>query len=414
MMEPQGGTNMHQSGIISIKPHRKLLSNVELPPSKSHLIRWLLLAAQTDGTVCLNGTRGASEDAITMLQAIRELGVIIDTQEDSWIVHGVGPHGFQKPVNPIQANNSGTALRLLGVAVTRIGEPVIVDGDQSLRKRFWRPFWDSLDVVSKFNNDSLPVVIKGPIKDGDITLDVTRSSQYLSSILLSMPSLDRSLNLSIEGDLVSQRHASLSFDLAALCGSNNRLEDSTLRPWICQAPGSIQIPVDASHIAFWKLYENLHNCALRIPPVNAIDALGAEILFDLDFKIWQKLSLRDANDLITPLAASMAIGGGGEIIDVAHARHKETNRIEKTVEMLSYFSIQAVETEDGLIIEGGQIPEKPSTLVPTFGDHRMQMTAVVIGSKVGADIEGDKLHRVSFPEFLDFFTHGAQNGHPTD
>ncbi len=413
-MEPRGGANMHQSGTISIKRHENVLSNVELPPSKSHLIRWLLLAAQTEGKVRLSGVKGASDDAITMLKAIQQLGVNIDIESDSWTVHGVGPHGFQVPLNPIQANNSGTSFRLLGVALTRIGEPVIVDGDQSLRERFWHPFWDSLRVISKLENNSLPVTIKGPIVVRNITLDVSRTSQYLSALLLSMPALEKPIELSIEGSPVSQRHASLSFDLAALCGSENKLENTTLKPWNCQAPSNVEIPPDASHIAFWKLYENLHNCTLNIPTVNDEDALGAEILFNLDFKIKQKISLRDANDLITPLAASMAIGGGGEITNVAHARHKETNRIEKTVELLSYFSIKATATKDGLIVEGGQSPVKPSLKVPTFGDHRMQMTAVVLASMVGADIEGGELHRVSFPKFLDFFTHDVRSVHPND
>ena len=113
------------------------------------------------------------------------------------------------------------------------------------------------------------------------------------------------------------------------------------------------------------------------------------------------IDLGTANDLITPLAAAMAIGNGGIITGVGHARFKESNRIEKTVEMLSLFSIDVESTEDGLKIIGNQFPSSPQDVVPTFGDHRMQMTAAVLATKVGAQIEGKNLHKVSFPQFID-------------
>ena len=109
-----------------------------------------------------------------------------------------------------------------------------------------------------------------------------------------------------------------------------------------------------------------------------------------------------ANDLITPLAAAMALGGGGTITGASHARHKETNRIEQTAAMLASFSMNVECTMDGLSIQGGQLPKSPTSTVPTFGDHRMQMTAAVLATKVGAEIEGAELHQVSFPDFLGF------------
>ena len=120
----------------------------------------------------------------------------------------------------------------------------------------------------------------------------------------------------------------------------------------------------------------------------------------LNLGVHQTIDLISANDLITPLAAAMAIGGGGVIVGASHARYKESNRIERTVEMLSKFSIQAESTVDGLRIPGNQKPKVPQQPVPTFGDHRVQMTAVVLATKVGAEIEGTELHKVSFPNFI--------------
>ncbi len=390
------------AGVISIPADSQTIEVARLPPSKSHLIRWLLLASQGEGQVEIRGVSGAAEDACAMRDALIQLGVQIDIEDGMWTVHGVGANGFQRPSCELNMHNSGTALRLLGVAIARIGESIAIDGDHTLAARIDRGFWESLGLDVEFDSErTLPMKIKGPMNRNSISLNCQKTSQHLSAIVLSMPSRENGLELAIDGAIVSRRHAQLSFDLAAKCGSLNQLDDELLKPWKCLPPGRVQIPPDASHVAFWKLYEMIHGSTLVIPDVRPEDSIGAEILFDLDLNQYQTVDLRHANDLITPLAAAMAIGGGGVILGASHAQYKESNRIECTAELLSKFSIDVERTEDGLNIVGGQQIIAPESIVPTFGDHRMQMTAVIMATKVGADIEGANLHEVSFPQFID-------------
>ena len=91
-----------------------------LPPSKSHLIRWLLLASQGENSVEIHGIEGASQDACAMRDALIELGVEIEIENDIWTVHGVGVNGFNQPSKALDFQNSGTALRLLTMAVHSI------------------------------------------------------------------------------------------------------------------------------------------------------------------------------------------------------------------------------------------------------------------------------------------------------
>ena len=393
-----------QHGILSVPTTTSLVKIGGLPPSKSHLIRWLLLASQGENSVEIHGIEGASQDACAMRDALIELGVGIEVENDTWIVHGVGVNGFKCPTTALDFGNSGTALRLLTIAATRIGEWIAVDGDATLEPRISRNYWESLGIDVEFDSDerNLPMRIKGPITLDSLTLDVSKTSQHLSALVLSMPGRRESLNLTKDGGLVSCRHAELSFSLAARCGSPNSIDDSILRPWRCEPPNQVQIPSDASHIAFWKLYEILHDTTVECPDVEVEDSIGAEVLEGLNLYDSLTIDLRNANDLITPLAAAMAIGGGGEIVGASHAQYKESNRIGRTVEMLSTFSIEVEATSDGLRIPRGQRPTTPHHPVPTFGDHRMQMTAVVLATKVGAEIEGEGLHEASFPEFLNF------------
>ena len=364
----------------------------------------MLLASQGENAVRIEGVSGAAVDACAMRDALIELGVEIVEDDGAWVVHGVGANGFKCPSETLNLHNSATSLRLITLAVTRVGEWVALDGDATLESRIDRSFWKSLGIGISFDVDgrNLPMRVRGPIEEDSLTLNVSKTSQHLSALLLSMPASSNPLNLNIEGKLVSRRHAELSFSLAHKCGSSNTIENPVLRPWRCEPPTKVQIPPDASHVAFWKLYEVLHNSIIDWPDVDDVDAIGAEVLRGLNLMDEQTIDLSDANDLITPLAAALAIGGGGRIVGASHARYKESNRIEQTRKMLSAFSLEVEATTDGFRIDGGQNPKSPIECVPTFGDHRMQMTAVILATKVGAEIEGARLHEVSFPEFLDY------------
>ncbi len=388
-------------GTISIPANDVVITNGGLPPSKSHLIRWLLLASQGNRTVEIQGVEGAALDACAMRDALIQLGVNINSKGDTWTVQGVGVNGFNAPIDELNFLDSGTSHRLLSMATASIGEWITINGDPTLEPRINREFWESLGIQINFDSDgNLPMRLKGPIEMNSLVLDCSKTSQHLSALLLSMPARKEDLFLTIEGDIVSRRHAELSFSLAAECGSKNSIDNPRLSPWKCEPPALVKIPYDASHIAFWKLYEMLHNTSISLPCVNPDDSIGAELLDGLNLGVHQTIDLSTANDLITPLAAAMAIGGGGVIVGASHARYKESNRIERTVEMLSKFSIQAESTVDGLRIPGSQKPKAPQQPVPTFGDHRVQMTAVVLATKVGAEIEGAELHKVSFPNFI--------------
>ena len=108
--------------------------------------------------------------------------------------------------------------------------------------------------------------------------------------------------------------------------------------------------------------------------------------------------------MLPPLSAILALTGGGTISGATHAMYKESNRITKTAEMLQQFGIDCDIEDDGITIQGNQSIQKPTSMVETFGDHRLQMTAVLLATKVGAIVEGSRLHRIADPSFLDRFS----------
>lgn len=422
-------------GSLTIKPHiinENIAShNWSLSPSKSHMIRWLLLAAQGEKEVTLTFSGTPGEDILSMARCLTQLGVGIfnesgesvplepqhsraGTHATSWRINGVGDKGFNRPISVLNCGNSGTALRLLTIAVARLDCPIMLDGDRTLRRRHSETLLHILDYLGvKVSHgtglESLPYLVQGPIEPGEVTLDVSKSSQPLSSLLLSMPAIDSQIRVNLAGEGVSRRHAQLSFELAEKTGSQNQIDwrpHINLEPWEVNCPDVVEIPSDRSLEAFALLYQSLHCIEVEVTNLPSDeDSLGAEILAafasiqpQTDGEI--TLDLRDANDLLPPVAAILALGTGGTITGAQHARHKESNRIEKTAELLAQFGLIAIPTADGLKIDGGQIPNAPNELVKTHADHRLWMTAACLASKVGATLSHPNCYAVSDPDFI--------------
>ena len=100
------------------------------------------------------------------------------------------------------------------------------------------------------------------------------------------------------------------------------------------------------------------------------------------------------------MAAWLALGEGGTITGAKHAVYKESDRITRTADLLSQFSIKSTINSDGLHIPGGQEPKKPDGIVETYGDHRIQMTAILLASICGGLVQGSDLHNVAWPSYL--------------
>ena len=369
-----GVKSSQQNGRTSLKiqPSR-LVGNLRLPPSKSHAMRWLTLASMdTSPTKIMMWEIG--EDVQAMIDCLIKLG-------SEW--NGEELTGCSKVSSggKLDCKNSGTALRFL-IAQSATSESIItLDGDASLRARSSLQLLNPLEIsFEKHQESELPFSLKGPFNNQKVNIDVSKSSQFHSSLLLMAPRTS-GFQIVTKGQAVSRKHSQLTWDLCKITGATE-----PGKPWLVNCP-DVKIPADASMMAFAKL------ASLDVSnKPNEEDSIGHS---------FGNSSLRDSNDLITPMAAWMALGEGGIISDASHAALKESNRITKTVEMLSKFGISSIATNDGIKLEGGQIPRKPTDVVETYGDHRMQMTAIILASMCGGEIEGPDLHKVAWPSFIE-------------
>ena len=235
------------------------------------------------------------------------------------------------------------------------------------------------------------------------------SSSLLSSELL----------LQLSEEKVSNKHYQLSKSLCEKYGAYIEQSGNTikLRPYDLSIPSRVLIPGDASMIGFAVLFSVLHKCVVNLSNCpNENDFLGCEILREKANLIgiswddnaitpshngtFSTYDLTDCNDLITPMAITLAVSNGGILSGISHTRYKESNRLEKTIQLMNDFGIEAIMSDDVMIIQGGQTPKSPKYAIETYHDHRIYMSAVALLTLIGGELKGLGLHEIADPNFM--------------
>ena len=386
-------------GVLSIEPmDLEGPLHWALPPSKSHMIRWMVLAAQSSGTVALHFSQEPGRDVSSMAECLKALGAVIECNDSEWVISGVGRDGFKTPVSTLNCGNSGTTARFLMAMAAGMSETVEIDGDDSLRGRDMSVIAGVLrDLGCSVSRDTLPLTVAGPLESGTTVVDLSSSSQALSAMLLAAPRFPSSVTLETVGRSVSRGYYEMSFEIAESCGSQNRFSEDVneIVPWEVTVPKAVMMPTEDSLLPIAMLISELHGASLELE----IEGETSPVIVGLARQS-AVLDLRDESDLICPAAALMAIGNGGRIIGAAHSRGKESDRIGSTVYLLRTFGMDAEATEDGLDIPGNQSPSRPEIPVDSHQDHRLAMTAMALASSCGGVVSEPEICAVSDPGFI--------------
>ncbi|MGB0489536.1 MAG: 3-phosphoshikimate 1-carboxyvinyltransferase [Candidatus Poseidoniaceae archaeon] len=398
-----------------------------LPASKSHAIRWLQMGTLGRSSVTLRGVAGLGEDARSMRRVLEQLGLKVEEDGDVWVLHP--PASLRRPSALLHLGNSGTALRLVAALTSHLDQPAMLDGDASLRRRGLGDLGDVLvdQGVRLRAGDAhvrLPVDLRGPWGQGadPVIVRRDRSSQPASALLLASPLQTENCSVRFEGEARSSLHLALSANIAKACGWPGRLDDEGMHlpTWDVQAPNEVILPGDASMAAFALLWVRSTGATVHLKRwPRSEDALGCGLLAHLAPALgiaWSPegeltsievgaepldVDLCDANDLLPPLAALLALGPGGRLHGAPHAAHKESNRIQSTVDVLRSFGLEVEPTAEGVHVQGGQRPSAPSGRIDAKDDHRLMMTATCLAGAVGGQVIGPRLHRVADPSFLE-------------
>lgn len=397
---------------------------VDLPGSKSLTNRFLVLAARAGGVSRLRSPL-RSRDTLLMAGALRSLGVgVEDVDGDDWIVTPDALVGHAE----IDCGLAGTVMRFVPPLAALAPGAVRFDGDPHARTRPMGPALDALRTLGVAVDDdgrgALPFTVRGTgaVRGGEVSLDATASSQFISALLLSGAHYDQGVTIRHRGGPVpSQPHIDMTVETLRDAGAD--LDDSEPNTWRVEPgplnPLDVQVEPDLSNAAPFLAAALVTGGRVRIPgwPQHTtqagdeirdiLDEMGAEVrlardgltVSAVDGFSGVDLDLHDASEL-TPVIAALATLADGptRIRGVAHIRGHETDRLAALARELGGLGAQVTETEDGLHISPR--PLSPATF-HTYGDHRMVMAGAVLGLAVpGVVVEDPDTVAKTLPTFV--------------
>lgn len=410
--------------IVSVRVER-ISGEVRAPPSKSYTHRAIAAALLAPGESRIYNPL-YSRDTEATINAARLLGARLQLKKDEIEIEG-GKRP-KTPENIIDAMNSGTTLRIMTciAGLTERGYTILT-GDESLRKRPMQPLLDALGQLgirawSAKLDGTAPIIVEGGEMGGECSIRGDISSQFISGLLIAGPAAEKSLTISIEGDLVSKPYIDSTITVLRLYGakveregySHFHTEPSGYRPADFTVPGDYGLagfimaaPLMAGgRVRVAGLDPGLPQADYRL--VEVLRAMGADVREGDGFVEVGEASLKgvdvdlkDSPDLL-PIVASLAAVAEGEtrIHGVRHARFKESDRIHVLATELAKTSIRVEEAPDGMAIRGGRL--RSARLDPR-GDHRLFMafTLLSLATRGLIEVLDPESASVSYPNFLD-------------
>lgn len=416
-----------------ISPGGNIDGVVELPGDKSISHRYAILAALAEGKSEIANYASAA-DCRSTLECLRQLGVEIEVRDRTVRVNGAGLNGLKEPRKALDAENSGSTMRMLAGVLA--GQPFssTLTGDESLRRRPMRRVIEPLRQmgaqVQARDGDRAPIEIRGGhLRAIDYSTPVP-SAQVKSAILLA--------GLFADG-VTTVREAVYTRDHTevALREFGAKLEGSRgawrIHPRPKLTGRQLIVPGDLSGAIFLIaaaliLPESslvLHNVGVNPTRAKVIDfliSMGAsvhivsvqsqngELVGDVAVRqaplVGGSIGGAQVAEMIDELPMLAALGPftekGIEIHDAKELRVKESDRIATLAEGLRAMGVQVEEFPDGMRVEGRSVGKLHGTKIDPRGDHRIAMALAV--TALGA--QGDTVIRdadcvgVSFPEFF--------------
>lgn len=418
--------------IISQK--KNINACITVPGDKSISHRSIMFGALAKGTTEIEGFL-MGEDCLSTISCFQKLGIQIEQQQNKIIVHGKGLHGLSAPKEVLDVGNSGTTLRLISGILSAQNFTSHLTGDVSIQKRPMNRIavpLRKMGAVLKGNDSEklfAPFTIEGKnLKGITYTLPVA-SAQVKSAILLA--GLFAECKTTVIEPEATRDHTEIM--LRYMGADIQKIGNAICCTPVKEIYGkNIVVPADISSAAYFIVMGCLcPNSQITLKKVGinetrtgiitVLQRMGANISIQNEKTInGEKIgdiivsssSLHSTTiagadiprliDEIPIIAVAACFAKGTTVIkDAQELKVKESNRIKTVITELKKFGANVTETEDGMIIQGGNTLK--GCTVETYHDHRiaMAMTVAATLAQCETTITGAECADISFPNFYD-------------
>ena len=400
-----------------------LAATISLPGSKSLTNRELVLSAIANEPTIIKDLL-ISRDSKLMIEALRNLGTEIEVSGTTAVVN---PKPLSGPAK-IDCGLAGTVMRFAPALASLASGQIDFDGDVAARKRPMKTTIDSLRALGvSVTGESLPFSIQGngQVNGGEIEIDASASSQFVSGLLLvgarfknglkithvgehlpSMPHIEMTLDCLRKRGVKASQTGNASWEVmpGEISGGEVSIEPdlSNAGPFLAAAMvagGSVKIsnwPKQTTQVGddFDGILQKMGANIDRVGDDLVVSGTGSIHGIDVD--------LSTGGELAPVIAALAALADTpSQIRGVAHLRGHETDRLSALVSEINSIGGDATETPDGMIIKPAKLQ---GGLWKTYEDHRMATAGAIIGLRVpGIEIEDISVTTKTIPEFVNLW-----------
>ncbi len=395
---------------------------VRIPGSKSLTNRALLLAAVAGPGDSHLVNPLLADDTYAMLAAVRALGAKVEPDSrGDWLVRGLNgpPHGHAE----ISCGMAGTAARFLLPMLAAGHGRFVIDAHPQLRRRPIGPLLDAVIAQGAvLAGGALPLTLFAQgLSGGELQVDASISSQFLSGLLMAAPLASNPTRLSFE-TLVSRSYLSLTLEVMGAFGVHPSVERQAVSvPPSRYRAAQYVVEPDVSTASYFLASAALTGTTVRLPGldlertaqgdiemVRYLQAMGATVVHGDPLTLRGPEQLRgievnmgDSSDVFMTLACVAPFAQGPTTIEgIAHARVKESDRIAATAENLERLGIEVEQGADFVRIKPG-LP-RPARLA-TYDDHRIAMAFSLIGTRVPVVLEDPGVVAKTCPAFFELW-----------
>lgn len=415
---------------LTLQPVALVNGSINLPGSKSVSNRALLLAAFAQGTTRLTNLLD-SDDVRHMLTALTQLDVThrLSADRTECEIDGLG-HAFSNAKGlELFLGNAGTAMRPLAAALCLGEQDVVLTGEPRMKERPIGHLVDALrqggaqiDYLEQENYP--PLRLRGGFSGGDVSVDGSVSSQFLTALLMTAPLADNDTTIQIKGDLVSKPYIDITLNLMKTFGievENHQYQKFSIKgrqQYV--SPGSYLVEGDASSASYFLAAAAIKGGTVRVTGIgknsmqgdirfaDVLEKMGATIHWADDYIECTRGELKgidmDMNHIpdaaMTIATAALFAEGPTTLRNIYNWRVKETDRLAAMATELRKVGATVEEGEDYIRVE----PPKSLKFaeIGTYNDHRMAMCfSLVALSDTPVTILDPKCTAKTFPDYFE-------------
>ncbi len=385
-------------------------ATLPMPGSKSHANRSIIAACLAKGTTSLHHATPC-DDVVLLVRNVQKMGFHAHwTDRSRGILKIIGGFPPKAGRATLDCSNAGTTLRFLTALCAITPGEWIVTGNERMKER---PIGDLVTALKTLGADIAdaqgfpPIHIRGgSMRGGNVMLDASKSSQFLSALLLIAPLLQKGLAIRLSSTLASPAYIALTRKVLRDFGSNCAMRGGKyiVSPFGLRSLGKYVIEGDFSAAGAFLVLAELTGSTFHSPNLDPRSTQGDAAMSTIIKKLRRPgrcvINCKNIPDQVMNLAVLAARRKGKTILTgVGNLRIKETDRLSVLTHELKKVGVKIDERAAELRIHHS--PKLHSALLDPHDDHRMAMAFAILGSMhPGIRIKNPDCVRKSYPDFF--------------